>query len=169
MNFIEALDDFREELKQQTPPEERVAQLNALLDAFYLAQEDDAREEINDIRQAIDRFAEELRLSGFSGVLPLTVVWQWFNSTLSESRVGQRYLAGSVNFCTLMPMRSIPFRQVCLLGMNDGVYPRVQHPVGFDLTAHEKPRRGDRSRRWMTDTCFSKPCCRPGISSISVT
>lgn len=100
MNFIEALDDFREELKQQTPPEERVAQLNALLDAFYLAQEDDAREEINDIRQAIDRFAEELRLSGFSGVLPLTVVWQWFNSTLSESRVGQRYLAGSVNFCT---------------------------------------------------------------------
>ncbi|MGI3002564.1 exodeoxyribonuclease V subunit gamma [Shewanella algae] len=147
LNFIEALDDFREELKQQTPPEERVAQLNALLDAFYLAQEDDAREEINDIRQAIDRFAEELRLSGFSGVLPLTVVWQWFNSTLSESRVGQRYLAGSVNFCTLMPMRSIPFRQVCLLGMNDGVYPRVQHPVGFDLTAHEKPRRGDRSRR----------------------
>ena len=40
----------------------------------------------------------------------------------------QRFLAGQVNFCTLMPMRSIPFRQVCLLGMNDGVYPRTLPP-----------------------------------------
>ena len=44
-------------------------------------------------------------------------------------------------------MRSIPFKVVCLLGMNDGVYPRVQHPVGFDLMAHFGARRGDRSRR----------------------
>ena len=45
-----------------------------------------------------------------------------------------------------MPMRSIPFKMVCLLGMNDGVYPRAVPPLGFDLMA-EAPRRGDRSRR----------------------
>ena len=43
-------------------------------------------------------------------------------------------------------MRSIPFRTVCLLGMNDGVYPRSMPPEGFDLmTGRTKP--GDRSRR----------------------
>ena len=31
--------------------------------------------------------------------------------------------------------------------MNDGVYPRIQHPVGFDLMAHFGPKKGDRSRR----------------------
>ncbi len=51
-----------------------------------------------------------------------------------------------VNICTLMPMRSIPFKVVCLLGMNDGVYPRQLAPLGFDLMS-QKPKRGDRSRR----------------------
>ena len=45
-----------------------------------------------------------------------------------------------------MPMRSIPFKVVCLLGMNDGVYPRTLAPLGFDLMS-QKPQRGDRSRR----------------------
>lgn len=45
-----------------------------------------------------------------------------------------------------MPMRAIPFRQVCLLGMNDGDYPRSQAPLDFDLMAGDY-RPGDRSRR----------------------
>ena len=43
-------------------------------------------------------------------------------------------------------MRAIPFRHVCLLGMNDGDYPRTRHPLDFDLMAREY-RPGDRSRR----------------------
>ncbi|WP_163103843.1 exodeoxyribonuclease V subunit gamma, partial [Acinetobacter baumannii] len=49
-------------------------------------------------------------------------------------------------FCTLMPMRAIPFRLVCLLGMNDGDYPRQQSPLDFDLMRNDY-RPGDRSRR----------------------
>lgn len=51
-----------------------------------------------------------------------------------------------MNICTLMPMRSIPFKVVCLLGMNDGIYPRALPPLGFDLMSAQ-PKRGDRSRR----------------------
>ena len=66
---------------------------------------------------------------------------------LNEKGVGQRFLAGYVNFCTLMPMRSIPFKMVCLLGMNDADYPRQSVPVGFDLMRFSPAKRGDRSRR----------------------
>ncbi|WP_340678983.1 exodeoxyribonuclease V subunit gamma [Paraglaciecola sp.] len=66
---------------------------------------------------------------------------------LNEKGVGQRFLAGYVNFCTLMPMRSIPFKLVCLLGMNDADYPRQSVPVGFDLMRFSAAKRGDRSRR----------------------
>lgn len=43
-------------------------------------------------------------------------------------------------------MRSIPFRVVCLIGMNGADFPRTQRPLSFDLMARY-PRRGDRSRR----------------------
>ena len=68
------------------------------------------------------------------------------SARLDQQRISQRFLAGAINFCTLMPMRSIPFKVVCLLGMNDGVYPRTLPPMGFDLMARQA-RRGDRSRR----------------------
>ena len=45
-----------------------------------------------------------------------------------------------------MPMRAIPFRHICLLGMNDGDYPRQVPAVDFDLMRHDY-RPGDRSRR----------------------
>ncbi|MCF1426672.1 MAG: exodeoxyribonuclease V subunit gamma [Shewanella sp.] len=149
LNFVEALDVTRAQLCQQGDIHLRVSQLSELLDTFYLAQpqDDGVRDDLNEIRQAIDKFSNETLQSGFTEPLPLKVLSQWFSVSLTESRVGQRYLAGSVNFCTLMPMRSIPFKIVCLLGMNDGVYPRVQYPVGFDLMAHHSARRGDRSRR----------------------
>jgi len=43
-------------------------------------------------------------------------------------------------------MRAIPFRRVCLLGMNDGDYPRSRTPLDFDLMRRDY-RPGDRSRR----------------------
>ncbi|BDM64056.1 RecBCD enzyme subunit RecC [Shewanella sp. NFH-SH190041] len=149
LNFIEALDIARTLLSQQADITTRVSQLLHLLDAFYCAEplDDSVRSDLNEIRQAIEKFRNEADQSGFGGDLSIRVLNQWFTSSLTESRVGQRYLAGSVNFCTLMPMRSIPFKLVCLLGMNDGIYPRIQYPVGFDLMAHFGPRRGDRSRR----------------------
>ena len=57
-------------------------------------------------------------------------------------------MAGRINVCTLMPMRAIPFRHVCLLGMKDGDYPRPQQPMDFDLMRQwGNYRPGDRSRR----------------------
>ena len=78
--------------------------------------------------------------------MPLTLLRDELAQRLDQQRISQRFLAGPVNICTLMPMRSIPFKVVCLLGMNDGVYPRTLPPLGFDLMS-QKPQRGDRSRR----------------------
>ncbi|KOC89776.1 exodeoxyribonuclease V subunit gamma [Winslowiella iniecta] len=82
----------------------------------------------------------------YQQVVPLTLLRDDLSSRLDQQRISQRFLAGPVNFCTLMPMRSIPFKVVCLLGMNDGVYPRTLPPLGFDLMS-QKPQKGDRSRR----------------------
>lgn len=157
LNFIETLDSTQQMLSAVQPANQRLVELASVLDDFYHT-DDEEREQLQEIRDAISALETELTSAGQHDVsfvntpaialnLSIDVLQQWFNQRLTESRVGQRYLAGSVNFCTLMPMRSIPFNVVCLLGMNDGVYPRVQHPVGFDLMAHFGARKGDRSRR----------------------
>lgn len=56
------------------------------------------------------------------------------------------FLRGGITFCSMVPMRSLPFRCICLLGLNDGDYPRTTKSAAFDLIA-QHPRRGDRARR----------------------
>ncbi|MFK3978401.1 exodeoxyribonuclease V subunit gamma [Shewanella vesiculosa] len=146
LNFLETIDTYFTLFANDYSTAERLEQLQQLLTDCYDTT-DDEREQIQAIRDALVTLDTELESAGHQGQVDIEVLKQWFNQRLTESRVGQRYLAGSVNFCTLMPMRSIPFKVVCLLGMNDGVYPRVQHPVGFDLMAHFGPKKGDRSRR----------------------
>lgn len=56
------------------------------------------------------------------------------------------YETGAVTFCAMIPMRSIPHRVVCLLGMDDGAFPRTRRPMGFDLLATHH-QLGDRDPR----------------------
>lgn len=70
------------------------------------------------------------------------VVWL----SAKEEPMNQHFLAGGINFCTLMPMRSLPFKVICLLGMNHGVYPRSFPKNSFDLMA-KHTRRGDLNKR----------------------
>ena len=76
----------------------------------------------------------------------LAVVQEVLLSALKDVSKSQQFLAGMVNFCTLLPMRAIPFKVVCLLGMNDSDYPRSHPPFDFDLMSGAY-RPGDRSRR----------------------
>ncbi|RLV58989.1 exodeoxyribonuclease V subunit gamma [Parashewanella curva] len=146
LNFIEAIDNWYYTLNQPVTCTQRIEQLEALVESFYLIDNDE-RSQIQDIRDAISKLKQEITQAKFDEELAPMTLFSWFNSELNQSRVGQRYLAGNVNFCTLMPMRSIPFKVVCLLGMNDGVYPRNQYPISFDLMSHFASRKGDRSRR----------------------
>ena len=56
------------------------------------------------------------------------------------------FCTGHLTVCTLVPMRSIPHRVVCLLGLDDGSFPRHIERDGDDLTARNQ-RVGDRDVR----------------------
>jgi exodeoxyribonuclease V gamma subunit len=56
------------------------------------------------------------------------------------------FRTGHLTICTLMPMRSVPHRVVCLLGMDDGVFPRKTPRDGDDLMLAD-PHVGDRDAR----------------------
>ncbi|MBA3748694.1 MAG: exodeoxyribonuclease V subunit gamma, partial [Solirubrobacterales bacterium] len=71
-------------------------------------------------------------------------------SLLAERLQGRptrsNFRTGHLTICTLVPMRSVPHRIVCLLGLDDGVFPRKAPRDGDDLMAQD-PRIGERDPR----------------------
>jgi len=65
---------------------------------------------------------------------------------LENAAPASGYLSGRVTFCSLKPMRSIPAKVVCLLGMDNDAFPRKSVRAPFDLLT-QSPRRGDRNTR----------------------
>lgn len=120
------------------------AQLESLLETFFVVEEN--ADEMAAIREAIARLGEQAREADFAGAVSLEVVREALGAQLAAPGAAWAFFSGRVTFCTLVPMRSVPARIVCLLGLNDGEFPRSDRSPSFDLMA-EDYRRGDRARR----------------------
>ena len=123
------------------------ASLMALLEAFFLPDED-SETEMQVIRQSLNDLAKmsESGGAGFDEAIDINVIKWHLGDTLEKEGFGFGFITGGVTFCAMLPMRSIPFKVICLVGMNNDAYPRQSKPLGFDLMAHN-PLPGDRSRR----------------------
>lgn len=119
-----------------------------LIDAMFLADPRDDAE--NSALDALRRLAADLgnqaSESGIAILLPWSVVREALRGALGAVPERQAFLLGGVTFCGLVPQRSIPFRVVCLLGMNEGEFPRPGHDAGINRILSQ-PRHGDRDTR----------------------
>lgn len=103
--------------------------------------------------------SKEIAQTGFDQPVSFSVIASVLKAQFESQRVSQRFLAGRINFCTLMPMRSIPFKTVCMLGLNEGAYPRPVQGQSFDLLTLTPSRIGDRSRREDDRYLFLEALC----------
>ncbi|MEA9397198.1 exodeoxyribonuclease V subunit gamma [Lelliottia amnigena] len=144
-SLLMQLNRWKRELMQPRPLEEWQTICREMLTDFFLP-DSDTEAAMALIEQQWQAIIDEGISSHYDQPIPLSLLRDELTQRLDQERISQRFLAGPVNICTLMPMRSIPFKVVCLLGMNDGIYPRALAPLGFDLMS-QQPQRGDRSRR----------------------
>lgn len=104
--------------------------------------------QLQQIRDAIEAMARAADGAGFDEPIDAEVVRRFLEGHLDDRGPARGFLVGGVTFCAMVPMRSIPFRVVALLGMADGAFPRTQRPQEHDLMRKPGERRpGDRSRR----------------------
>jgi len=144
-DLLSQLSDWRKILSEERSLAEWLPLCHRLLDSFF-ETDSETEEALALIERDWLKIIEYGLSARYPATVPLTLLRNELAARLDQQRISQRFLAGQINFCTLMPMRSIPFKVVCLLGMNDGVYPRTLPPLGFDLMA-QQVKRGDRSRR----------------------
>lgn len=147
MRLLDNLEQARQLLTKKHNSEGWLMCIRQLLELFF--KESSAEDQwANDrVQQQLEQLQDTWKSAGLGdSLLPLDVVREELLAGLDETNLSQKFLGGSINFATLMPMRAIPFKQLWLLGMNDRDYPRRSQNTDFDLMANDY-RPGDRSRR----------------------
>lgn len=142
IEFIEIISTLREQLK--TPKS-----VSQWVDLFLTACDDlfgqqDSRD-LLELRSILTELKETAQIHSSSPV-EFAIMLDWFDHAAKEARTSSGFLRGQITFCSMLPMRSIPFKVVCLIGLNDGEFPKKDQFATFDLMGVEQ-RRGDRSSR----------------------
>jgi exodeoxyribonuclease V gamma subunit len=112
-----------------------------ILDTFFPLDRDQA-EHLLAIRRTVTDLTRDMGDFEADGRTMLYLIRKRLNESGGESA----FLASGLTFCGLKPMRSIPFRVICLTGLTSTAFPRQDTPPGFDLMS-ARPRPGDRSLR----------------------
>ena len=99
-------------------------------------------------RQVEREFAEVLEQAGSRGdtTLRLPDIRALLDQHLAGRPTRANFRTGTLTVCTMVPMRSVPHRVVCLVGLDDGVFPRLGVVDGDDALARD-PMTGERDIR----------------------
>ena len=112
-------------------------------DALFAVRERDAWQR-GQLRQIVDEVMGDASAGGVASEVALELAD--VRSLLADRLRGQptraNFRTGHLTFCTLVPMRSVPHRVVCLLGLDDDAFPRRTERDGDDLVAAD-PFVGD--------------------------
>lgn len=119
--------------------------LRALV-ADLLAPDEAEEPECRRLLGAIAAMARDAAEANFAGEVARGVVRACLQGRLEADSPRAPLRTGAITVAGLLPVRGLPFAVVCLVGLDDGAFPRPQRATGFDLLRLE-PRAGDRSRR----------------------
>ncbi|RKT27514.1 DNA helicase/exodeoxyribonuclease V gamma subunit [Paraburkholderia sp. RAU2J] len=142
--FVDDIDSFAAHCAiERTPTEWSQMLLDTLAQCFDGGVE--FADSLAAVRDAIDKMSDAMQAGAEDVMLPAAVVRGALTEALDDpARGGVPW--GSVTFSSLTSLRGLPFRVVCLLGMDDGVLPSLARADEFDLMA-AFGKAGDRQRR----------------------
>lgn len=95
---------------------------------------------------ALGELTEQSEQAGFEADIRLEVLKDLLVQRLEQVEGSASFFAGGVTVCAMVPMRTVPFRVVCLLGLDETAFPRREPRLDFDQMI-ARPRIGDRTRR----------------------
>ena len=124
------------------------ALLARLLDSLFAPDPEDPGEAaaLDALQATLATLAEQAESAGCNDAIGWDALREALDGALAAQSPRQRYLAGGITFCGMVPFRSIPFAIVAVLGLDDGAFPRRADDTGLNLMAAHR-RAGDRDTR----------------------
>lgn len=149
--FIQRLIDlrnyFKNELNKPLNPTEWAKALKDNIIEEFFDDVDGSNVDLQLINKKIEEVSEVIADLKDKPAITLSVFRAMVEESISSSYNEMPFLTGGLNFCSLVPMRAVPFKQIFILGLNDLSFPREERNPNFNLIANRDLfRRGDRSR-----------------------
>ena len=142
VHFAEALIQSLEERTQKKKIGDWVAYVEKVLNNFVINTEENQEEDYGELLTQLENYNTINEL--FTEEISYEVFAHNFLPSLTGVTRSKAFAGGGITFCSLIPMRSIPFKVVCLLGMNFDKFPRKDKKTSFNLIEKER-RKGDRN------------------------
>jgi exodeoxyribonuclease V gamma subunit len=146
--FVETLFSHLTALAQPRPPGAWPEAVGAALEALCVNDAETAWQH-QELRETLTTLAARASAAAYDSPITSPAYAELLFESINSQRPARGFLMGGVTFCSMVPLRTIPFRVVCMLGLGDGQFPRQELSTDFDLISHgpEGRRTGDRSRR----------------------
>ncbi|MFW6323432.1 MAG: exodeoxyribonuclease V subunit gamma [Desulfovibrionales bacterium] len=143
--FLHRLEEIRSLILKPHTLQEWSELLVLALDRFF-SPDPEWQTEMISLQATLSEISGLQQRSGSSSPIELPVLLSLLQERLGTGSSQGRFLASGATFCAMVPMRSIPFRVICMAGLNHDTFPRRDTPPDFDLL-HLSPQRGDRTLR----------------------
>ena len=137
--IVDKITGLSDAIKQKAAISKHIETMKDIIDTFIDLQYQQSVPfvTLNNQMQKYEQSCEEI---------PFLTFYEILKSSVNKSKKEFNFLRGGVTFCELVPLRSIPFKAVCLMGMNSEEFPRNTPKVSFN-EIEQNPKKGDRSSR----------------------
>ena len=149
--FFQALQQLSNSVKKEKSWQQWKEQCQDWIGRFFCAEDqiikiEDGAASLVQLRDWLECFFAQTALSGMQRKIPFSVFKEAILTQLTLEISKQPFLNGGITMGQMVPMRAIPFKVICIMGLNSGSFPRQNNPQAFDLMANN-PRVGDRNKQ----------------------
>ena len=145
LRFFNMLKDFKSQLEKSYSLDTWHQIFKNILDNLFILNSE-TESDLQKIREIILQFKVYQQQANFSSPVDLRVIKNLLSKKIKEEVIKSDFFNGGVIFSSMLPMRSLPFKVICLLGMNQADFPRIDKRSNFNLIL-ANPKKGDRSLR----------------------
>ncbi|CUR53395.1 RecBCD enzyme subunit RecC [Serratia symbiotica] len=139
--FINSIKYWKELLNKKKPLKKWLPLCKELINTFFI-QNNENTTLFNIITTQWKKNINYGLTEKYINTIPLNILKNNLIEHVKNIPIKQQYIAKKINFYSIENMRSVPFKVICLLGMNNKIYPRTQKLIEFNLIK-QQPQYGD--------------------------
>jgi exodeoxyribonuclease V gamma subunit len=151
--FIHTLNDAGKVVKQKKTLSEWATWLREIESSFIQKKFDEEGSFGRPLQRLLDAFLEQVSASSSTLKVPFRVIRSEVEQLTNKPGASGAVFTRGVTFSSMVPLRSMPFKVIALIGLNDQEFPRKSVTPDFDLMARN-PQPGERNRKFEDRNLF---------------
>lgn len=144
-SYLNQLADMRTEIKRRKTCLDWSDWITDRMESLF-DEAGPGRDEMHGIKRIIGRISEQYDAAKCNTEIPFTLFKSELVSMLDRQKASGALFTKGVTFSSMVPVRSIPFKVIALIGLNENSFPRKQIAPDFDLMT-QQPLPGERNRK----------------------